>query len=82
MWTSYSLRRFKRCLPLGNECWAPRIRVTLATEITKERCQQVNLGYLDYHEIDPTNWLGREHEGVLVIPNAGEVLYRIGSSAA
>lgn len=61
---------------------APRIRVTLATEITKERCQQVNLGYLDYHEIDPTNWLGREHEGVLVIPNAGEVLYRIGSSAA
>lgn len=42
----------------------------------------MNLGYLDYHEIDPTNWLGREHEGVLVIPNAGEVLYRIGSSAA
>ena len=61
---------------------SPRIRVTLATEITKERCQQVNLGYVDYREIDPTNWLGREHEGVLVIANAGEVLYRIGSSAA
>jgi lactate racemase len=58
------------------------LRVTLATEISKERCQQVNLGYVDYREIDPTHWLGREHEGVLVIANAGEVLYRIGSSAA
>ncbi len=56
---------------------SPRIRVTLATAISRQRCESVNLGYMDYREIDPTNWRGREHEGVLVVPDAGEVLYRV-----
>jgi nickel-dependent lactate racemase len=55
----------------------PRISVTLATSIPEERCRRINLGYADYHEIDPTEWIGREQEGVLYVPHAGERLYRI-----
>jgi nickel-dependent lactate racemase len=54
----------------------PRIQVTLATGIPEERCRRINLGYLDYREIDPSDWDGREEEGLLVVHNAGEMLYR------
>lgn len=55
----------------------PRIRVTLATGIPRERCEQVNLGYLDPTEVDINEWEGREDEGILVVPKAGETLYRV-----
>jgi nickel-dependent lactate racemase len=55
---------------------SPRIQVTLATGIPKERCDRINLGYADYREIDPDKWKGREAEGILMVPHAGEVLYR------
>lgn len=54
----------------------PRIEVTLATGIPEERCRRVNLGYMDPRQIDLAEWEGREAEGVLVVRNAGEVLYR------
>ena len=54
----------------------PRIAVTLATGIPEERCRRINLGYADYREIDPEAWKGREQEGVLFVPHAGEMLYR------
>lgn len=54
----------------------PRIQVTLATAIPEERCRLVNLGYMDYRMIDPQEWQGREQEGILWVPNAGEMLYR------
>jgi lactate racemase len=54
----------------------PRIQVTLATGIPEERCRHVNLGYSDYRKINPEEWQGREDEGVLVVPHAGEMLYR------
>jgi lactate racemase len=54
----------------------PRIRVTLATGISEERCQRLNLGYLDPAQVDVESWKGRESEGVLVVPKAGEMLYR------
>ncbi len=54
----------------------PRIQVTLATGIPEERCRRVNLGYLDPREIDVAAWEDREAEGVLVVRNAGELLYR------
>jgi lactate racemase len=54
----------------------PRIQVTLATAIPEERCRRVNLGYADYRTIDPQEWVGREAEGVLLVPHAGEMLYR------
>ena len=54
----------------------PRIQVTLATGIPEERCHRVNLGYADYKKIDPQEWKGRENEGILLVPHAGETLYR------
>ena len=56
---------------------SPRIQVTLATSIPEERCRLVNLGYRDYRTIDPQEWAGREDEGYLLVPHAGEVLYRV-----
>jgi nickel-dependent lactate racemase len=55
----------------------PRIEVKLATGIPKERCQRINLGYLDPAGVNPQEWQGREEEGVLVVPRAGEMLYRV-----
>lgn len=55
---------------------SPRISVTLATSIPEERCRLINLGYADYREIDPETWKGREQEGILYVPHAGEMLYR------
>ena len=54
----------------------PRIQVTLATSIPEERCHRVNLGYADYKKINPQEWKGHEQEGVLLVPHAGEILYR------
>jgi lactate racemase len=54
----------------------PRIQVTLATSIPEERCRRVDLGYVDYHDINPQAWQGREDEGILYVPHAGEMLYR------
>ena len=55
----------------------PRIQVTLATGIPRERCERVNLGYLDPATVNIDDWQGREEEGILVVPRAGETLYRI-----
>jgi nickel-dependent lactate racemase len=55
----------------------PRITVTLATGISEERCRRINLGYRDPKTIDVAAWQGREAEGILVVPRAGEMLYRV-----
>jgi len=55
----------------------PRIKVTLATQIPPDVCEQVNLGYRDPDSVDPTKWANREDEGILLVPHAGEVLYRL-----
>ncbi len=55
----------------------PRIRVTLSTRIPRERCEQVNLGYLDPDAINMDEWREREAEGILLVPKAGEMLYRV-----
>jgi nickel-dependent lactate racemase len=54
-----------------------RIRVTLATSISEDRCKRMNLGYLDPAKVDVEQWAGRESEGIKVIPRAGETLYRL-----
>jgi hypothetical protein len=56
----------------------PRIRVTLATGITRELCQRINLGHLDPARVDPASWPSEPGHGSLVIPRAGELLYRVG----
>jgi nickel-dependent lactate racemase len=55
----------------------PRIRVTLATGIPEERCQRINLGYMNPAAINFDEWRGREREGIVVVPRAGETLFRL-----
>jgi nickel-dependent lactate racemase len=54
-----------------------RIHVTLATGIPEERCRRVNLNYLDPKGISLKDWEGRENEGIKLVPQAGEILYRL-----
>ncbi|MBA3943311.1 MAG: DUF2088 domain-containing protein [Herpetosiphonaceae bacterium] len=55
----------------------PRITVTLATGIPEERCRRVNLGYADPHSIEPESWNEQAGPDSLLVPHAGEVLYRV-----
>lgn len=55
----------------------PRITVTLATGIAREECEQVNLRYRDPASIDPDEWAARHDPDLLVVPRAGEYLYRL-----
>lgn len=56
---------------------SPRIEVILATGIPESVCRQINLGYLDPATVNPDDYRGREDQGVLLVPQAGEILYRI-----
>jgi Uncharacterized conserved protein len=55
----------------------PNVRVTLASKISHEECTHLNLGYMDPAEIRTQDWLDREGEGILYVPRAGEMLYRV-----
>ena len=55
----------------------PRVNVVLATKISPERCRKINLGYMDPATIHPQDYADREQEGVLLVPKAGEILYRL-----
>lgn len=55
----------------------PRIRVTLATGISAAECAALNLGYADYRSIDPVALAASGDPETLVIPRAGEFLYRL-----
>jgi len=55
----------------------PNVRVTLASGISAEDCTRLNLGYLDPASVHPDEWKNREAEGILYVPDAGEILYRL-----
>jgi lactate racemase len=57
------------------------VKVTLASKISPEDCARLNLGYLDPEKIDPADWQNREDEGILYVPKAGELLYRVRSAS-
>ncbi|MBO0912399.1 MAG: DUF2088 domain-containing protein, partial [Acidobacteria bacterium] len=56
-----------------------RIKVTLATGISEERSRNLGLGYADPAKINFDEWRGREAEGIVLLPRAGETLYRLKS---
>ncbi len=58
----------------------PRIQVTLATAIPESVCREINLGYLDPATVDAADWRAHETDGWLVVPRAGELLYRLADS--
>jgi nickel-dependent lactate racemase len=55
----------------------PNVKVTLASQIPPQACADLNLGYLDPAEVQIDEWTGREGEGILYVPKAGEILYRL-----
>ena len=55
----------------------PNVKVTLASKISPEACARLNLGYLDPSNVDVRDWMGKEADGVLYVPKAGEILYRV-----
>ncbi len=54
----------------------PNVRVTLSSKIPEDDCARLNLGYLDPAKINIADWQNREDEGILYVPQAGEILYR------
>jgi len=56
---------------------SPRIRVVLATGIPEAVCRQINLDYMDPRTIRPEEWMDQEEKGILYVPKAGEMLYRL-----
>jgi nickel-dependent lactate racemase len=60
----------------------PRVDVTLATGIPPERCDRINLGYLDPDRLDVDYELAHAGGTSLVVPRAGEMLYRVGRPPA
>ena len=53
----------------------PRVTVTLATGIPEDVVSAANLGYLDPHEVDVAAF--EADPDTLVVPQAGEVLFRL-----
>ncbi len=57
----------------------PRVNVVLATGISKERCEKVNLDYMNPDDINIADYENKEDEGILAVHHAGEVLHRLSS---
>jgi nickel-dependent lactate racemase len=55
----------------------PNVKLTLASKIPPEDCAHLKLGYCDPAKINPKDWKNREDEGILFVPKAGEMLYRV-----
>lgn len=58
-----------------------RVTVTLATGIDPATCEALSLGYLDPASVDVDAWTAKAEAdpGILVVPDAGEQLYRLAS---
>jgi nickel-dependent lactate racemase len=54
-----------------------RIQVTLASKISRTNCERLALGYMDPNTVNTHDWDGREEDGILFVPKAGEMLYRL-----
>lgn len=58
------------------------VGAALATSIPKERCDKINLGYMNPAQIKVTAWEDREDQSVLIGLCAGEMLHRRTPGAA
>jgi len=59
----------------------PRVEVVLATGIPEKLCHEINLGYQDPVSLHPSEFENSEEDGILVVPSAGEMLYRLRSGS-
>jgi len=55
----------------------PRVNVVLATGIPENICRKINLDYRNPTTIEVEEWKDHEDEGILYVPKAGEMLYRL-----
>jgi nickel-dependent lactate racemase len=55
----------------------PRANVVLATGISRQRCEKVNLDYMNPDDVNIADYENRRDEGILVVHHAGEVLHRL-----
>ena len=62
---------------MDNGMEKPNVKVTLASKISPEDCARLNLGYLDPAQLNVDDWKEKESEGLLYVPKAGEILYRL-----
>lgn len=62
---------------MENDVEIPNVKVTLASKISAEDCARLNLDYLDPAKIKIEEWQNREDDGILLVPRAGETLYRV-----
>lgn len=51
--------------------------VNLATAIGRKQTARLALGYSDPGTINPHKWVDHGDEGILYVPKAGEMLYRV-----
>ena len=72
----YQWKKFKH-FPLGVLAHSTHV---LSTQIPPEDCAKLALGYQNPNKIDLPAWQDREDEGILVVPKAGEMLYRVKES--
>jgi nickel-dependent lactate racemase len=55
----------------------PRVTVTVASQLSKEICERINLAWRDPDSLDVESFANREDEGILLVRKAGEHLYRL-----
>jgi len=55
----------------------PRIQVSIASRISEDIIRKVNLNYLNPENIVLNDWFHLQDENILVVPHAGELLYRL-----
>jgi hypothetical protein len=54
-----------------------RATVTLASQISRETCERINLAYRDPQSLKPADYAAREREGILLVPKGGEMLFQL-----
>jgi len=54
----------------------PNVDLYLASRISREDCEQLNLKYIDPAKIDLNAFIDKEEDSILYVPDAGEKLYR------
>ena len=62
---------------MENAVEKPNVKVTLASKVPADVCASLQLGYMDPATISMDDWKDREDEGILLVPKAGETLYRL-----
>ena len=58
----------------------PSIKVTLASKIPYTNCSRLSLGYLNPADVNLKEWQKQENKGILFVPKAGEMFYRLSPS--